>query len=94
MPALGYAKMGDLGHALAALVPLSSDVPLIGIYNNAGAVAVQASREEKKEDERGAFAGPGHFFSGARRRVVARRSAGSLQLCAGVVSFGQIRGGG
>src|SRR5256884_503905 len=50
---LGFAKMRDFGHALAALIPLSSDVPLIGIYNNAGAVAVQASREEKKEDERG-----------------------------------------
>lgn len=49
---LGFARMGDFGHALAALVPLSSDVPLIGIYNNAGAVAVQASREEKKQDER------------------------------------------
>ncbi|MBC8030074.1 MAG: tetratricopeptide repeat protein [Pyrinomonadaceae bacterium] len=49
---LGYAKMGDLGHALAALVPLSAEVPLIGIYNNAGAVAIQASREEKKEEER------------------------------------------
>ncbi len=49
---LGYAKMGELGHALAALVPLSSEVPLIGIYNNAGAVAIQASREEKKEEER------------------------------------------
>jgi tetratricopeptide (TPR) repeat protein len=49
---LGYAKMGDFGHSLAALVPLSSDVPLIGIYNNAGAVAVQASREEKKDEER------------------------------------------
>src|ERR1051325_5296092 len=50
---LGYAKMGDSGRALAALVPLSSDVPLIGIYNNAGAVAVQASREEKKDEEKG-----------------------------------------
>lgn len=50
--ALGYAKLGDLGHALAAIVPLSSDVPLIGIYNNAGAIAVQASREEKKDSER------------------------------------------
>jgi tetratricopeptide (TPR) repeat protein len=49
---LGYAKLGDLGHALAALVPLSAEMPLIGIYNNAGAVAVQASREEKKEAER------------------------------------------
>jgi tetratricopeptide (TPR) repeat protein len=49
---LGYAKLGDFGRALASLVPLASDVPLIGIYNNAGAVAVQASREEKKEEER------------------------------------------
>lgn len=48
---LGYAKLGDLGHSLAALVPLSSDVPLIGVYNNAGAVAVQAARVEKKDAE-------------------------------------------
>ncbi len=59
---LGFAKMGDLGHALAALVPLSSDVPLIGIYNNAGAVAVQASREEKKEDERSKLLAQGTSF--------------------------------
>ena len=59
---LGFAKMGDLGHALAALVPLSSDVPLIGIYNNAGAVAVQASREEKKEDERTRLLAQGASF--------------------------------
>jgi tetratricopeptide (TPR) repeat protein len=50
--ALGYAKMHDYSRALAALVPLSADVPLIGIYNNAGAVAIQAAREEKKDDER------------------------------------------
>ena len=49
---LGYVKTGDLGRALASLVPLASDVPLIGIYNNAGAVAIQASREEKKDEER------------------------------------------
>lgn len=59
---LGYAKMGDLGHALAALVPLSSDVPLIGIYNNAGAVAIQASREEKKEEERTRLLAQGTSF--------------------------------
>src|SRR6266498_5893074 len=59
---LGYAKMGDLGHALAALVPLSSDVPLIGIYNNAGAVAVQASREEKKDGERSKLLAQGTSF--------------------------------
>jgi tetratricopeptide (TPR) repeat protein len=49
---LGYAKLGELGRSLASLVPLSAEMPLIGIYNNAGAVAVQASREEKKEAER------------------------------------------
>ena len=60
--ALGYTKLGDLGHALAAIVPLSSDVPLIGIYNNAGAIALQASREEKKEDERGRLLAQGASF--------------------------------
>jgi tetratricopeptide (TPR) repeat protein len=59
---LGYAKMGDFGHALAALVPLSSEMRLIGIYNNAGAVAVQASREEKKEQERGRLLAQGTSF--------------------------------
>jgi tetratricopeptide (TPR) repeat protein len=59
---LGFAKMGDFGHALAALVPLSSEVPLIGIYNNAGAVAVQASREEKKTDERARLLDQGTSF--------------------------------
>ncbi len=60
--ALGYAKLDDLGHALAAIVPLSSDVPLIGIYNNAGAIAVQASREEKKDDERARLLAQGTSF--------------------------------
>ena len=60
--ALGYAKLGDLGHALAAIVPLSADVPLIGIYNNAGAIAVQASRQEKKEDERARLLEQGASF--------------------------------
>jgi len=60
--ALGYAKLGDLGHALAAIVPLSSDVPLIGVYNNAGAIAVQASREEKKDDQRAQLLAQGTSF--------------------------------
>jgi tetratricopeptide (TPR) repeat protein len=60
--ALGYSKLGDLGHALAAIVPLSSDVPLIGIYNNAGAIAVQASREEKKDGERARLLTQGTSF--------------------------------
>lgn len=60
--ALGYAKLGDLGRALAAIVPLSSDVPLIGVYNNAGAIAVQAAREEKKDDERARLLAQGTSF--------------------------------
>jgi tetratricopeptide (TPR) repeat protein len=49
---LGYAKLGDYGRALATVVPLSSDLPLIGVYNNAGAVAVQAARDNKNEADR------------------------------------------
>ncbi len=49
---LGYTKLGDYGRALATVVPLASDLPLIGVYNNAGAIAVQAARENKNEAER------------------------------------------
>jgi tetratricopeptide (TPR) repeat protein len=49
---LGYTKLGDYGRALATIVPLSSDLPLIGVYNNAGAVAIQAARDNKNEAER------------------------------------------
>ncbi|HEX5964453.1 MAG TPA: tetratricopeptide repeat protein [Pyrinomonadaceae bacterium] len=49
---LGYMKLGDYGRALATIVPLSSDLPLIGVYNNAGAVAIQAARENKNTAER------------------------------------------
>lgn len=49
---IAYWKLNDYGHALAALVPLASEMPLTGIYNNAGAISVQAARDEKKADER------------------------------------------
>jgi tetratricopeptide (TPR) repeat protein len=49
---LGYTKLGDYGRALATVVPLSSDLPLIGVYNNAGAGAVQAARQNKNDAER------------------------------------------
>ena len=49
---LGYMKLGDYGRALATIVPLSSDMPLIGVYNNAGAIAMQAARENKNDTER------------------------------------------
>ncbi|HEV2836222.1 MAG TPA: tetratricopeptide repeat protein [Pyrinomonadaceae bacterium] len=59
---LGYAKLGDYGRALATVVPLSSDLPLIGVYNNAGAVAVQAARENKNEAERTRLLNQGSDF--------------------------------
>ena len=49
---LAYWKLGDLQHALAALVPLTNELPLVGVYNNAGAVSVEAARDEKKREER------------------------------------------
>jgi tetratricopeptide (TPR) repeat protein len=51
-----YWRQGDLSHALAALVPLTSDsenvVRLTSIYNNAGAISVQGALGEKKAEER------------------------------------------
>jgi len=51
---LAYWKLGDLPHALAAFVPLADEkvMPLVGVYNNAGAVSVEAARVEKKPEER------------------------------------------
>lgn len=50
----GYAfwRMGDLTRALSSLVPLTTDMPLTAVYNNAGAISIQAAREEKKPEER------------------------------------------
>src|ERR1044072_7051247 len=59
---LGYTKLGDYGRALATVVPLSNDLPLIAVYNNAGAVAVQAARENKNDAERTRLLGQGIDF--------------------------------
>lgn len=59
---LGYTKMGDYSRALATIVPLSSEVPLIGVYNNAGAVAVQAARENKNAEEKSRLLNQGSSF--------------------------------
>jgi tetratricopeptide (TPR) repeat protein len=59
---LGYAKLGDFSRALATVVPLSSDLPLIGVYNNAGAMAVQAARENKNAEERSRLLAQGISF--------------------------------
>jgi tetratricopeptide (TPR) repeat protein len=47
-----YWRLGDFSKALAALVPLTNDLPLTGVYNNAGAVSLQAARTERKPEEK------------------------------------------
>ncbi len=47
--ALAYWRMNDLQRALGALMPLANDSPLTNIYNNAGAISVQAARNEKSD---------------------------------------------
>ena len=51
---LAYWKIGDIQHALATFVPLADEkvMPLVGVYNNAGAVSVEAARDAKKPEER------------------------------------------
>ena len=51
---LAYWKTGDLQGAVAALVPLADEkvMPLVAVYNNAGAVSIEAARLEKKPEER------------------------------------------
>jgi tetratricopeptide (TPR) repeat protein len=51
---LAYWKLGDVEKALAVLVPLANEkvMPLVGVYNNAGAVSVEAARQEKKPEDR------------------------------------------
>lgn len=49
---IAYWRLADFSHALAALIPLATDMPLTGIYNNAGAISAQAARAEKKPEER------------------------------------------
>src|SRR5436190_8127000 len=51
---LAYWKTGDLAHAVGTLAPLADEkaMPLVGVYNNAGAVSVEAARNGKKPEER------------------------------------------
>src|SRR5256714_551897 len=49
---LAYWRAGELQSALDVLLPLTSDVPLTSIYNNAGALSAQVARAEKNADKR------------------------------------------
>lgn len=49
---LAYWRLNDFSHALDALVSLATDTQLTAIYNNVGAISIQAAREEKNPAER------------------------------------------
>jgi predicted Zn-dependent protease/TolB-like protein len=49
---LAYWRAGELQSALDVILPLTSDVPLTSIYNNAGALSTQVARAEKNADKR------------------------------------------
>jgi tetratricopeptide (TPR) repeat protein len=51
---LAYWKTADLEHAVQTLVPLADEkvMPLVAVYNDAGAVSIEAARKEKKPEER------------------------------------------
>lgn len=49
---LSHWHVNDLKSALGVLVPLASDLPLTGVYNNTGAISLQLARGEKSDEER------------------------------------------
>jgi tetratricopeptide (TPR) repeat protein len=51
---LAYWKLGETRKAMDVLVPLADEkvMPLVAVYNNAGAVSIEAARAEKKPEER------------------------------------------
>ena len=51
---LSYWKTGDTKKALDVLVPLADEkvMPLVAVYNNAGAVSIEAARAEKKPEDK------------------------------------------
>jgi tetratricopeptide (TPR) repeat protein len=53
--ALSYWRAGETQSALDALLPLTTDVPLTSVYNNAGALAAQIARTEKDAARRDAL---------------------------------------
>jgi tetratricopeptide (TPR) repeat protein len=50
--ALAYWRVGETQSALDALLPLTTDMPLTSIYNNAGALSTQAALKEKNAAKR------------------------------------------
>jgi tetratricopeptide (TPR) repeat protein/TolB-like protein len=50
--AIAYWRMNDLTRALGALLPLTTETRMKSVYNNAGAISIQAARSEAKVEER------------------------------------------
>jgi len=59
---LAYWRQNDMDRALDAIVALSADMPLTAIWNNAGAISVQAGRDAKKQDARARLLKQGTAF--------------------------------
>jgi tetratricopeptide (TPR) repeat protein len=49
---LSYWQQLDFKHSLEMLVPLTTDMPLTGVFNNAGAISLHAARAERDAAER------------------------------------------
>jgi tetratricopeptide (TPR) repeat protein len=73
---LAYFRMGDTTRALAALVPLTAEVPLTGVFNNAGAISLQAAREQKKPELRDRFLAQGSALLARAAESTAPEDAG------------------
>ena len=53
--ALAYQRVGELQRALDILLPLTNEMPLTSVYNNAGAISTQAALKEKNQEKRAAL---------------------------------------
>jgi predicted Zn-dependent protease len=68
--ALAYWRAGELQSALDAILPLTKNMPLTSIYNNAGALSTQAALKEKDQAKRGALLKQATSFLGSAAESV------------------------
>ena len=68
--ALAYARAGELQSALDAILPLTKNMPLTSIYNNAGALSTQAALKEKDQTKRAALLKQAASFLGSAAESV------------------------
>jgi predicted Zn-dependent protease len=68
--ALAYWRAGELQSALDAVLPLTKNMPLTSIYNNAGALSTQAALKEKDQAKRGALLKQAASFLGSAAESV------------------------